>query len=44
MSCSFLGINDIKMTIYKDRVLKGHNIKADKLGKFYITYRASDKV
>lgn len=44
MNVAFTGINNIKMNIYKDRVLKGRGIEADKFGKFYITYRASDKV
>ena len=43
MSVSFTGINNIKMVVNKDRVLKQHKIQPDKFGKFYITYRASDK-
>jgi len=32
------------MIVMKDRVLKDKKIEPDKFGKFYITYRNSDKV
>ena len=44
LKVSFTGIDNIKMNIYKDRVLKSRKLEPDKFGKFYITYRNSDKV
>lgn len=44
LKVAFTSINNLKMVVYKDRVLKGRGIEPDKFGKFYITYRNSEKV
>lgn len=42
LNVSFTGINNIKMILYKDRILK-NKIDVDRFNKLYITYRNSDK-
>lgn len=44
LKVKFAGIDNIKMNVYKDRVLKSRKIEPDKFEKLYITYRNSDKV